>query len=381
VSREKRAHPSPALWRSLGDPRVVTGDNPVVLRNVFSEHNGALSTQVSSRVTRPKDSARIDHLGPLGRPGGPYFSHHLMTVSVVATAIRHCGYLVLWITHVYTKGYTNRPLYPRGPHLQRGTKGSKGGRDTCLSPFVSLCRFPSPFDAHPQFPLTACTRNGRLLYSGGMGTNQSRITAVAYCRVSTTEQEVSGHSLDDQETTLRDLAASRGWDVIVVRETGSGKSLSSRPLLTTALQALDGGTVQVLMAVRLDRLSRSVADFSGLMDRADRRGWDLHVADLGLDTSTPSGRLVAQVLAATAEHERRLIGERTREGLRAARAKGVRLGRPHTLPSEVRHDVRTARESGLSLRAIAEDLNARGVPTAHGGSRWHASTVRAVLNS
>ena len=208
-----------------------------------------------------------------------------------------------------------------------------------------------------------------------------RVTAVAYCRVSTTEQEVSGHSLDDQETTLRALAASRGWDVIVVRETGSGKSLSSRPLLTTALQALDGGTVQVLMAVRLDRLSRSVADFSGLMDRADRRGWDLHVADLGLDTSTPSGRLVAQVLAATAEHERRLIGERTREGLRAARAKGVRLGRPHTLPSEVRHDVRTARESGLSLRARAEDLNARGVPTAHGGSRWHASTVRAVLNS
>ena len=208
-----------------------------------------------------------------------------------------------------------------------------------------------------------------------------RVTAVAYCRVSSSEQEVYGHSLDDQETTLRALAASRGWEVVVVREVGSGKSLSARPLLTEALRGLDRGTVQVLMAVRLDRLSRSVSDFSGLMDRAERRGWDLHVADLGLDTSTPSGRLVAQVLAATAEHERRLIGERTREGLRAARAKGVRLGRPTTLPEEVRENIRTARQTGSSYRRIAEDLNARGIPTAHGGARWHASTVQAVLRT
>lgn len=219
------------------------------------------------------------------------------------------------------------------------------------------------------------------MYSGHMGANQSRITAVAYCRVSTSEQEVSGHSLDDQETVLRALATSRGWDVIVVREVGSGKSLTARPLLTEVLRGLDSGVINVLMAVRLDRLSRSVTDFSGLMDRAERHGWDLHVADLGLDTSTPSGRLVAQVLAATAEHERRLIGERTREGLRAAKSKGVRLGRPQSVPTEVRHEVQTARENGLSLRAIAEDLNARGVPTAHGGRQWHASTVRSLLNA
>lgn len=214
-----------------------------------------------------------------------------------------------------------------------------------------------------------------------MKSRETSHVAVAYCRVSTSDQEVHGHSLDDQETTLRALATSRGWDLQVVRETGSGKSLTARPLLTQVLRDLDAGKVQVLMAIRLDRLSRSVTDFSNLMDRADRHSWDLHVADLGLDTSTPSGRLVAQVLAATAEHERRLIGERTREGLRAARAKGVRLGRPHSLPTEVRTEVRVSREAGSSLRTIAEDLNSRGVPTAHGGRKWHASTVRAVLAS
>lgn len=207
----------------------------------------------------------------------------------------------------------------------------------------------------------------------------SPTVAIAYCRVSTTEQGETGHSLDDQETVLRGLAMARGWEIVVVREVGSGKALSSRPLLVEALRGLDSGAAHVLMAVRLDRLSRSVSDFSGLMDRAERRGWDLHVADLGLDTSTASGRLVAQVLAATAEHERRLIGERTKEGLRAAKAKGIRLGRPDALSEETRSWILSMRSEGMSFREISETLNESDVPTAHGGKKWHASTVRSVV--
>ena len=206
----------------------------------------------------------------------------------------------------------------------------------------------------------------------------SPTVAIAYCRVSTTKQEEK-HSLDDQEMVLRGLAMARGWEVVVVREVESAKALSSRPLLVEALRSLDSGKAHVLMAVRLDRLSRSVADFTQLMDRADRRGWDLHVADLGLDTSTPSGRLVAQVLAATAEHERRLIGERTKEGLRAAKAKGIRLGRPDALSEETRSWILSMRSEGMSFREISETLNESDVPTAHGGKKWHASTVRSVV--
>lgn len=207
---------------------------------------------------------------------------------------------------------------------------------------------------------------------------QSKPIAIAYCRVSTAEQQEQGHSLDDQQAVLAAVAVARGWRLRVAQEVGSGKSLAARPLLTEALRDLDAGRAQVLMAVRLDRLSRSVADFTTLMDRAERRDWDIHVVDLGLDTSTASGRLVAQVLAATAEHERRLIGERTKEGLRAARRKGVRLGRPAVLPESVRERILEARERGDSFRAIAQALNEDGVPTAHGGARWHASSVRAA---
>ena len=213
----------------------------------------------------------------------------------------------------------------------------------------------------------------------GMGQREAAKVMIAYCRVSTAEQGNEGHSLDDQENVLRALGAANGWEVRVVREVGSGKSITSRPLLVEALHDLDSGEAHLLAAVRLDRLSRSVADFAGLLDRADRKGWNLQVHDLGLDTTTASGRMVAQIMAATAEHERRLIGERTKEGLRAAKRKGVRLGRPVVLPDSVRQNVVQLRQQGVSLRGIAERLNEAGTPTAHGGKRWYASTVRNVL--
>jgi DNA invertase Pin-like site-specific DNA recombinase len=82
-----------------------------------------------------------------------------------------------------------------------------------------------------------------------------------------------------------------------------------------------------------------------------------------------------------AQYERRLIGQRTREGLQVKRSQGVRLGRPVKLGADVVDRIRTARASGASLRAIAEQLNAAGTPTAHGGAKWHGSTVAKVLSA
>jgi hypothetical protein len=90
---------------------------------------------------------------------------------------------------------------------------------------------------------------------------------------------------------------------------------------------------------------------------------------------------MASIRATFSELERRLIGQRTREALAIKRADGVRLGRPRTLSAQVVARVVREREAGGSLRAIASDLNTEGVPTAQGGVRWHASTVRAMLAS
>lgn len=205
--------------------------------------------------------------------------------------------------------------------------------------------------------------------------------ALAYIRVSTTEQVENGASLDAQRATLVAEAEKRGWDVEVVADEGlSAKSLK-RPGLLSALARLDAGKANYLMAVRLDRVSRSVSDFAGLLDRAAKKGWDLTLLSPNIDTSDPAGGFTANVLASAAQYERELIGVRTREGMAQRRLEGVRLGRPRTMSPEVVARIREARERGQSLRRIAEALNDDGVSTSQSGARWYASTVKAVLDS
>jgi len=118
-----------------------------------------------------------------------------------------------------------------------------------------------------------------------------------------------------------------------------------------------------------------VVDFAGLVERSRAEGWSLIVLDIGVDTTTPHGELVANMLAAVAQWERRLIGQRTKEALAVKREQGVRLGRPPLLSQEVREWAREARAQGLTYEAIACELNAQGISTARGG-QWRAQAVR-----
>lgn len=220
-----------------------------------------------------------------------------------------------------------------------------------------------------------------LLYIRGMHTTSPRPLALAYVRVSTTDQAEHGASLDAQRATLSAEAAQRGWDVEVVADEGvSAKSLN-RPGLRAALARLDAGSANYLLAVRLDRVSRSVADFAGLLDRAQRRGWGMVLLSPNIDTADPAGRFTSNVLASAAQYERELIGARTREGMAQRKAEGVKMGRPRTMPADVLARITAARAAGQSLRTIADALNADGVPTAQGGRRWYASTVRNALTT
>jgi len=210
---------------------------------------------------------------------------------------------------------------------------------------------------------------------------RDRKIALAYVRVSTAEQADEGASLDAQAAMLTAEAERRGWDVEVVVDAGYSAKDMSRPALQGALDRLDAGEADVLMAVRIDRVSRSVRDFSELLHRAERRRWELVMLNPSLDTTDPSGEFTTLVLAAAAQYERRLIGARTREGMAQRRAEGVHCGRPRTLPLDVVERIVRAREAGQTLRAIAEDLTAAGVPTARGGAAWRSSSVDGVLRS
>ena len=205
--------------------------------------------------------------------------------------------------------------------------------------------------------------------------------AIGYHRVSTEDQAESGLGLDAQVTTVRAAVDKRGWELVAERsdEGKSGKNLN-RPALSEALEMLDRGDAEVLMVAKLDRLSRSVLDFASVAERARSHDWSIVALDVDVDTTTPTGELVANITSSVAQWERRIIGQRTSEAMQALKARGERLGRPVELKDDVRERISADHERGISLRAIAEALNSEGVPTARHG-RWHASTIRRVLDS
>jgi DNA invertase Pin-like site-specific DNA recombinase len=205
---------------------------------------------------------------------------------------------------------------------------------------------------------------------------------IGYLRCSTEEQAISGLGLADQREVIDQATLRHGWsEVEFISDAGySAKSLS-RPGITEALAQLARGEAGVLVVAKVDRLSRSLLDFASVMATARREGWQLVVLDLAVDTSTPSGELMANVLASFAAYERRLIGQRTSAALQQKKANGARLGRPRTLASEVTRRVVAERAAGRSLPAIARGLNEDGVSTARGGRAWLPGTVSAVLRS
>ncbi|HUY56563.1 MAG TPA: recombinase family protein [Candidatus Micrarchaeaceae archaeon] len=203
---------------------------------------------------------------------------------------------------------------------------------------------------------------------------------IGYARVSTAEQADSGLGLEAQRRAIRSECERRGWELVGIEEDAgwSGK-VASRPGLLRALEACKSGQADGLVVAKLDRLSRSVQQAAALLAEAEHEGWALVALDLGVDLSTPSGEVMAHVLAAIAQFERRLIGQRTKDALAVLRAQGVRLGRPQVNSQQVVARIASEREAGRTLQAIADGLNRDGIATAHGGAAWWPSTVGKVL--
>lgn len=216
--------------------------------------------------------------------------------------------------------------------------------------------------------------------------------ALLYARVSSVKQ-LDGHSLGVQQERLHVEAAVRGLTVVEVVVDGaeSGGTLR-RPGMERLLDLVDAGGVDVVMATKADRLSRSLHDLLSLWRRLEARGVELVTADEEIDTSTPFGRAMSQIRGAIAELERELIRSRTREGMAAARAKGRWIGRPPVgftcdrgqlvpVPG-IDYDracwAYAEHRSGRTLRQIAGMLNDDGVQAPRGG-RWFASTVQRLI--
>lgn len=202
--------------------------------------------------------------------------------------------------------------------------------------------------------------------------------AVGYIRVSTDRQGERGYGLDAQRALIEAEAEHRGWTLErVFVDVASGKSTRRRPEYAEMLRTFGRREADVLIVAKLDRLSRSLVDFAQLMATAQAEGWSVNALDIGVDTSSINGELIANIIMALAQWERRIIGQRTTVALEQVRARGTKLGRPSGIDSETLRLIRVLRDSGKSWQAIADALAREGVPTGQGG-RWHAATVRRL---
>ena len=206
-------------------------------------------------------------------------------------------------------------------------------------------------------------------------------SAIAYTRVSTASQGRSGLGLEAQQAVLTRFAETEGYalaETFTEVETGKGSdALDRRPQLSAALAAARKLKAPIIVA-KLDRLSRDVHFISGLMSHKT----PFIVAELGADADP----FMLHLYAALAEKERRLISQRTKDALAAKKAQGVKLGGLNAKGIANRDEAKARAEAlrpmlaelfGLSARAVAAELNARGIATPSGG-RWHAETVIRV---
>jgi DNA invertase Pin-like site-specific DNA recombinase len=209
---------------------------------------------------------------------------------------------------------------------------------------------------------------------------------IAYIRVSTRAQGKSGLGLEAQQEALARFAKAEVFDIVetyVETESAKGDTLARRPQLATALKHArrikdDDYKYAPVIVARLDRLSRDLHFVSGLM--AERVPFIC--ADLGTDTDP----FMLHIYAAFAEKERRLISERTKAGLAAAKRRGIKLGGTNAQSLKAAAEAKERAEAlrpvltklaGMSARAAADELNRRKIETPAGG-RWHGLTVQRV---
>lgn len=242
----------------------------------------------------------------------------------------------------------------------------------------------------------------------------SKTLAVGYCRVSTEDQADEGVSLRQQENAIRLYGEQRGltfgWvgsgdtenesALLIERGVSGSVPLEARPEGSKLARLVRAGKVGHVVVTKLDRLSRSLADFTAWIAEFDRLGVSVHFLDLGgeaVDTSTTSGRMMVNILAAFAEMQRDTIRDNTRNGMRNKRENaeycgghvpyGYRIVDPKADPIRIEVDpgeqaiirrARVLRRAGMSLRGVGAALASEGMRPRNGGP-WASESIRQLV--
>ena len=174
-----------------------------------------------------------------------------------------------------------------------------------------------------------------------------------YARVSTDKQTVS-----NQLQELHKVAERHSWEVVAEykdRSISGAKGRDKRPQFDAMLKAANRREFDVIMSWSVDRLGRSLQHLVEFLGDIQQKGVDLYLHQQNIDTSTPSGKAMFQMVGVFAEFERAMIQERVKAGLARARKQGKVLGRPKVSES-TEADIRKLRATGMGMLAIAKEL-------------------------
>jgi site-specific DNA recombinase len=217
--------------------------------------------------------------------------------------------------------------------------------------------------------------------------------AVGYVRVSTDDQAQNGVSLESQQAKIHAYCVAKDWELSrIIRDEGCSAKDLNRPGIRDIIKGAKGRLFDVVVTLKLDRLTRSVKDLGYLVeDVFNKHGIAFCSLQDNFDTSTANGRMVMNILATIAQWERDIISERTRDAMQFMK-QGLKLvgavpfgfdsGNGQLTPNS--EEIKTAqqivflRQRGASYRYISEHLNTHGIAS-KGGGKWHPKTVLGVL--
>jgi len=174
-----------------------------------------------------------------------------------------------------------------------------------------------------------------------------------YLRVSTSEQTTK-----NQQRELQAVAKRHGWKIVATFDdagVSGAKGRDKRPGLDALLKGVARKEFDIVAAWSVDRLGRSLQDLVGLLGEIHGKGLDLYLHQQGIDTTTPAGKALFQMMGVFAEFERAMIQERVKSGLARARADGTKLGRPR-VSGHTEAAIREARRAGTGIGKIAREL-------------------------
>ena len=204
-----------------------------------------------------------------------------------------------------------------------------------------------------------------------------RVRALGYVSVPPNDERQSAE-FEKQLEVIDRHCDEHGWELVeVVRDVEPVAPMSAeRRGLLYALEKIGRGEASCIIVSDLGRLSHSAADLGGIIDRLQRSRGRLVALDIGLDTSSPDGYVAARALASVSSLE----GERASPRLAAVSGAPPSVAEPGVIEDvpALKQRIVSMRESGMTLQAIADVLNAEGVPTLRGGAKWRPSSVQSA---